>query len=99
MFIDVTRHGGERALRLAVAAIAFLDEAPGGTAIRLIGGDSLRVVDTPAEIETRCMPPRVSAGSPYSEAAAADIVASISGEITPVEPDAAEAATPKGKRK
>lgn len=99
MFIDVTRHGGERALRLAVAAIAFLDEAPGGTAIRLIGGDSLHVVDTPAEIETRCMPPMISVGSLYSESVMADLVAITTGEVTPIETDTVEAAIPKGKRK
>jgi hypothetical protein len=53
MFIDVTRVGGARALRLAVAAIAYLDEAPGGSAVRLIGGESLHIVEAPAVIERR----------------------------------------------
>ena len=53
MFIDVTRFGGTRVLRLAVAAIGYLDEAPEGGVIRLIGGETLRVNETPAEIEGR----------------------------------------------
>ncbi|MGY2732381.1 hypothetical protein [Sphingomonas sp. UYP23] len=99
MFIDVTRHGGERALRLAVAAIALLDEAPGGTAIRLIGGDSLHVVDTPAEIETRCMPQMIFAESVLSEDDVAAITAAPTGAVIPLGPGTAESAMPKGKRK
>jgi len=52
MFIDVTRPGG-RPLRLAIAAIGYLDECEGGGAIRLIGGESLRVEQAPSEIEQR----------------------------------------------
>lgn len=53
MFIDVTRFGGARSLRLAVVAIAYIDQVDGGAVIRLIGGDSLRVSETPAEIEAK----------------------------------------------
>ncbi|MDR6850382.1 hypothetical protein [Sphingomonas sp. BE137] len=55
MFIDVTRYGGLRILRLAVAAIAYLDETDGGSAIHLIGGETMRVNEDPAEVELRCM--------------------------------------------
>jgi len=51
MFINVTRYGSVRTLRLAVAAIGYLDEAPGGAAVHLLGGESLRTTETPAEIE------------------------------------------------
>lgn len=54
MFIDVTRYGGLKTLRLQVAAIAYLADAPSGTAIHLIGGETLRVNEDPAEIEARC---------------------------------------------
>jgi hypothetical protein len=53
MFIDVTRYGGMRILRLQVAAIAYLDECEGGAAIRLIGGETLRVNEDPQQIEAR----------------------------------------------
>ncbi|HEX7853865.1 MAG TPA: hypothetical protein VF503_09235 [Sphingobium sp.] len=55
MFIDVTRHGGMRIQRLAVAAIGYLDATDGGTAVHLIGGETLRVNEDPDEIELRCM--------------------------------------------
>jgi len=51
MFITVTRHGGGRPLRLAVGAIAWLDEADAGAVIRLTSGDGLHVAETVAEIE------------------------------------------------
>lgn len=51
MFIDVTRYGGTRALRLAITAIAYLDACEGGTAMHLLGGETLRVSETPPEIE------------------------------------------------
>ncbi len=53
MFIDCTRFLSERTLRLAVAAIAYLDAVEGGCAIHLIGGETLRVSETAAEIEAR----------------------------------------------
>lgn len=52
MFIDVTRPGG-RALRLAIAAIGYLDLCDDGGVVRLIGGESLRVEQTPEEVESR----------------------------------------------
>lgn len=55
MFIDVTRYGGLRILRLAVAAIAYIDTVDGGAAVHLIGGETLRVNEDPAEVELRCM--------------------------------------------
>lgn len=54
MFIDITRVGGDRALRVAVAAIAFMDATPQGCALHLVGGQSLHVEQSPAEIEARC---------------------------------------------
>lgn len=53
MFVDVTRYGGMRVTRLAVAAIAYLDACEGGTSIHLLGGETLRVNEDPAEIEAR----------------------------------------------
>lgn len=53
MFIDVTRYGGMRILRVAAAAVAFLDAIDGGTALHLIGGETLRVNEDPLEIEAR----------------------------------------------
>ncbi|WP_174296528.1 hypothetical protein [Sphingomonas bacterium] len=56
MFIDVTRYGGGRVLRVAVAAIAYLDACEGGSSLHLVGAEILRVTETPAEIEERAMP-------------------------------------------
>lgn len=53
MFIDVTRYGGLRLLRLAVPAIAYLDAVEGGTAVHLIGGETLRVNEDPDALERR----------------------------------------------
>lgn len=53
MFIDVTRAGSPRRLRLAVPAIAYLDETPAGAVVHLVGGEILTVGQTPAEIEAR----------------------------------------------
>ncbi|NIJ07231.1 hypothetical protein FHS31_000827 [Sphingomonas vulcanisoli] len=50
MFIHVTRVDATRSLSLAIGAIAYLDKAPGGCALRLIGGESLHVQETPEEI-------------------------------------------------
>jgi hypothetical protein len=38
-------------LRLSTSAIAYLDHAEDGARVRLIGGESLRVAESPAEIE------------------------------------------------
>lgn len=56
MFIDLTRHGGDRALRVASAAIAYLDVCEGGTAVHLIGGETLRVHEDIAQIEACAVP-------------------------------------------
>ncbi|WP_260927382.1 hypothetical protein [Novosphingobium sp. 9] len=53
MFIDVTRYGGMRLLRVAIAAIAYIDQVEGGSALHLIGGETIRVNETPADIEER----------------------------------------------
>jgi hypothetical protein len=53
MFIDVTRFGGMRVMRLAVPAIAYLDAVEGGTAVHLIGGETVRVNEDPEQIEAR----------------------------------------------
>ena len=53
MFIDVTRYGGVRVLRVAVAAIAYLDSCEGGTALHLVGGETLRVAELPGQLEAR----------------------------------------------
>jgi hypothetical protein len=55
-FIDVTRYGGLRTLRVAVAAIAYLDVAVDGAVVHLIGGETIRVNEDMAEIEARCTP-------------------------------------------
>jgi hypothetical protein len=55
MFIDVTRYGGLRVIRLAVSAVAYLDSVEDGTSIHLLGGETLRVNEDPSEIELRCM--------------------------------------------
>ena len=55
MFIDVTRYGGMRIQRLAIAAIAYLDAVEGGCAIHLLGGETMRVNEDPAEIEARAI--------------------------------------------
>lgn len=54
MFITVTRPGVDRPLRLAAAAIAYMDEITDGAALHLVGGQSLRVEQSPAEIELLC---------------------------------------------
>ncbi|RSU46336.1 hypothetical protein BRX43_15860 [Sphingomonas sp. S-NIH.Pt15_0812] len=56
MFITVSRHGGGRPLRLALGAIAWLDEADAGAVIRLTSGDGLHVAETVAEIEAAIAP-------------------------------------------
>jgi len=53
MFIDVTRYGGMRLLRLQVSAIAYLDAVEGGTAVHLVGGETLRVNEDPQQVEDR----------------------------------------------
>lgn len=53
MFIDVTRHGGARVLRLAIAAIAYLDGVEGGCAVHLVGGETLRINEDPEQLERR----------------------------------------------
>lgn len=54
-FIDVTRYGGVKTLRLSVAAIAYVDACEGGSAIRLIGGETLRVNEDCATVEARAI--------------------------------------------
>lgn len=51
MFISVTRFGAMRSLRLATQAIAYLDLSEYGAVIKMIGGESLHVEETVAEIE------------------------------------------------
>ena len=53
MFIDVTHGGDGRILRLSTSAIAYLDQAETGTRVRLIGGENLRIAESPAELEAR----------------------------------------------
>lgn len=53
MFIDVTRYGAARTLRLAIAAVAYLDEAHDSGVVHLLGGEALRVQELPTEIEAR----------------------------------------------
>lgn len=54
MFIDVTRHGGGRALRVAIAAIAYVDGLDDGASLHLTGGQRLHIDETAEEIERRC---------------------------------------------
>ncbi|WP_157218680.1 hypothetical protein [Flavisphingomonas formosensis] len=63
MFIDVTRYGGMRTLRLAVAAIAYLDAVEGGSSVHLIGSERLRVNESPDEIEAL-----IAAAAPKTQA-------------------------------
>lgn len=51
MFITITRLGGGRSLRVAIAAIAYVDEAAEGAIVKLIGGEGLRAHETREEIE------------------------------------------------
>lgn len=51
MFIDCRRYLSDRVIRLAVASIAYLDAVEGGCSVHLIGGETLRVSETVAEIE------------------------------------------------
>lgn len=67
-FIHVTRYGGVKTLLLAVSAIAYIDECEGGTAIRLIGGESLRVNEDPQTIRTRASGEEPSSVPPPEEA-------------------------------
>jgi hypothetical protein len=69
MFIDVTRYGGLRVMRLAVAAVAYLDACEGGTAIHLLGGETLRVNEDPESIELRCLIALEPAAAPTPEPA------------------------------
>ena len=55
MFIDLTRYGGLRTMRVAVSAIAYLDQVQDGAAVHLIGGETVRVNEDPVEVELRCM--------------------------------------------
>ena len=52
MFINVTRFGASKPLRLAIAAIAYVDDGPSSTAvIKLIGGEGLRTQEDRVAIE------------------------------------------------
>lgn len=64
MFIDVTRTGTTRRLRLASAAIAYLDERADTTLIKLIGGETLQVQESVAEIEAAAAPVLVGSAEP-----------------------------------
>lgn len=55
MFVDITRYGGLRVMRLAVAAIGYLDACDDGTSIHLLGGETIRVNEDPETIELRCL--------------------------------------------
>lgn len=63
MFIDLTRYGGLRTMRVAVAAIAYLDQVQDGAAVHLIGGETVRVNEDPVEVELRCMAAAEAAAS------------------------------------
>lgn len=54
MFIDLTRIGGMHVIRVRAEAIAYLDAAASGCNVKLVSGETLRVSESPAEIEVRC---------------------------------------------
>jgi hypothetical protein len=107
MFIDVTRYGGTRQLRLAVAAIAYLDQVEGGCAVHLIGGESLRVCEDPADIEARveaAFGPTEIFFDPDKETLEEMLAADPSRHVGPLIPAPAvdvkvNALPPRGKRK
>jgi len=66
MFFDVTRQGTDRSLRVSALAVAFLDDAAGGTVLHLMGGHTLLVAQDRAEIETRARD-ALTASRPASE--------------------------------
>jgi hypothetical protein len=104
MFIDVSRFAGGRVLRLAVAAIAYLDEAPGGCAIHLLGSETLRVAEKPEEIEARIdalMGPEAAVIGPIDDdqlIALAEAVADARPPILEATDLAPEMARRRGKR-
>lgn len=65
MFFDVTRIGGLIPLRVAVSAVAYLADAPDGCALRLIGGETIRVNEDPAEIERRMIETQLPAQAEF----------------------------------
>ena len=65
MFFDVTRLGGRIPLRVAVSAVAYLADAPDGCALRLIGGETIRVNEDPAEIERRMVETQLPAQASF----------------------------------
>lgn len=97
MFIDATRYGGLRILRLAVAAIAYIDAVDGGAAIHLIGGETLRVNEDPAEIELRCMILAEEQAPPEAPPPATDV--SAIAELEPAPPATPPIAPASAKRK
>lgn len=64
MFFDVTRAGTDRPLRIAVAAIAYLDTLPAGCVLHLVGGQGLHVAETATEVEERATAAAVAAAVP-----------------------------------
>lgn len=87
--IEVTRHGGLKRLRLSVAAIAYFDDCEGGTAIRLIGGESLRVNEDCETIAVR-----------VAEGAESPLLPSVTCEtVEEPEPTTQRSVARKGKRR
>ena len=67
MFFNVTRHGGLVSLRVALSAVAYLAPAPDGCALRLIGGETIRVNEDEAEIERRMIEAQLPAQVEFVE--------------------------------
>ncbi|ODU84357.1 MAG: hypothetical protein ABT10_02950 [Novosphingobium sp. SCN 63-17] len=81
MFFDVTRVGGLMTLRVAVSAVAYLAEAPDGCALRLIGGETIRVNEDPAEIERRMVETQLPAQAEFVGGAPIEPLSLQSGRI------------------
>lgn len=112
MFIDVTRSGTGRVLRVSAVAIAFMDEAAAGAMLHLTGGHSLIVSEDRATIESRAQaalagiesraqaalagPPPAVATTGPAAAAAADPTLRAQTAILPDEPPEPGAATAVG---
>jgi hypothetical protein len=88
MHIMITRLGGGRTLRVATAAIAYVDEAAEGSVVKLIGGEGIRAHESCGEIEALIDAGATIIGELCSltpdadrEMVAADIMPSLPGHI------------------
>ena len=68
LFVTLTRHAAGKPIRVNVAAVAYLDVAGDATNVAFGSGETLRVSETPEEIERRIDAAIAFYSSPPTEA-------------------------------